>query len=357
MLKKSFLLSSVASVFLFSNSAFAFDQFLTVKFKKNVSKEFMQELNKMTNTSVSKNLGKNSYKLKINGVANQSTLDKYSEMFIIMKDVEDVSPLPKEKLDDKINPFFYMNINPDTQQQEEQAKTQTQSDEKGLLNQVKDNPATSTVDESELRTTQIFNDTQSDLPPLEDINGNPVNPSTQYPVPGPNEPQIKTVPNELILKYHKGVSQEDIDLLNVGLGGTATYDKNSDTYKLKLPDYVDDSYAMSFYNNNQLIDKVSQNTISVSPQAQNSNKSGGVNAQSGVALAIPLNGRDVKVTFKIGKQNEGLKWFENAFGAKMVSKKGFQTFNLRFPANVNPKFAARAVKASPIVQSSEVVSD
>lgn len=356
MFKKSFLVSSVASIFLFSNNALAFDQFLTVKFKKNVSQEQIQELNKMTNTKISKNLGNNSYKLKINGVANQATLDKYAEMFLIMKDVEEVSPLPKEKVDDKINPFFYMNITPQ-QEQPEQTQTETQSDEKGLFNQVKDNPAVGTVDENELRTTQIFNDTQTDLPPLEDINGNPSTNNQQYPIPAPNEPQIKTVPNELVLKYHKGVSQEDIDLLNMGLGGSATYNKETDTYNIKLPDYVDDSYAMSFYNNNQLIDKVSQNTIKVTPQAKNSPKGAGVNIQSGVAVAIPLNGRDVKVTFKIGKQNEGLKWFENAFGAKMVSKKGFQTFNLRFPANVNPKFAARAVKASPIVQSAEVVSD
>lgn len=352
-LKKFFFISSIASIFLFSSNAFAFDQFITIQFKKNVSKEFMQELNKMTNTKISKNLGNNSYKLKIGGVANQSTLDKYSEMFLIMKDIESVSPLPKEKADDKINPFFYMNITPE---QEDDSKKEvvnsTDNQDKSLISQVKDNNTNETkIDENELRTTQIFNDVQSDLPPVEDISGNQVNPIITQ-----NDPQIKTIPNELIVKYRKGTSQEDIDLLNKGIGGTATYNKDSDTYKINLPDYVDDSYAMSFYNNNQLIDTVKQNEIR--EEVNNTSNTKKINnTQSGVAFAIPLNGRDVKVTFKIGKQAQGLKWFENVFGAKMVSKKGFHTFNLRFPNQVNPKFAARAIKACTIVQNSEVVSE
>lgn len=364
-LKKYFFVSSISSIFLLSSNALAFEQFITVKFKKNVSKEFIQEINSMTNTKVDKKLSNNSYKFKIGGVANKSTLDKYSEMFLIMKDVETVSPLPKDKIDDKINPFLYMNI---TQEQETNSNTNnnvtTNNQDNSLMNQVKDNPAPSTqtttntsttVDENELKTTQIYNDVQSDLPPLEDISGNPV----QSPNPNTNEPQIlmQPVPNEFILKYRKGTSQEDIDLLNKGIGGNATYNKDTDTYKLTLPDYVDDSYAMSFYNNNQLIESVKQNEVKVDKKNQTTTKQNGANVQSGVAFALPLNGRDVKVTFKIGKQEKGVKWFEDVFDARIVSKKGFQTFTLRFPNHINPKFAARAVKACSIVQSSEVVSE
>lgn len=304
-LKKSFLLSSITGVFLLSNSAFAFDQFITVKFKKPVTKEFIQELNKMTNTTVVQNTANTAYKLKLGGVANQATLDKYSEMFLIMKDVQAVSPLPKEKLDDKLNPFFYMNISPDdsgNQQNNQSSGTQSNTDSQANNN-------------------------------------------------------MQPVPDELIVKFNKDAAQEDIDLLNQGLGGNITYMKDSDSYKIKLPESVDNDYAMNFYGNNRLVESVAQNEVAVQnqPQAQNNQKK--ANVQSGVAMALPLNGRDVKVTFKIGKQEQGLKWFQDIFDAQLVTKRGYQTYTLRFPKEINPKFAARAVKACSIVQSSEVVSD
>ena len=171
------------------------------------------------------------------------------------------------------------------------------------------------------------------------------------------QPQMQPVPDELIVKFNKNTPAEDIQSLNQGLGGNVTYMKDTDSYKVKLPDYVDNEYAMNFYQNNGLVESVKQNEIAADPKAAEEQKESDVNVQEGVALSIPLNGTDVKVTFKIGEEEEGYKWFEDVFGAQMVSKKGFHTYIVRFPENINPKFAARAVKACSAVQSSEVASE
>ncbi|MBC7475847.1 MAG: hypothetical protein H7263_16305, partial [Candidatus Sericytochromatia bacterium] len=92
-LNKRFLSSLIISFSCLATSqAFAFDQYVTIKFKKPVTKKFIQELNQMTNTTVEKALPANTYKLKIGGVSNKSTLDKYSEFFLLMKNIENVSP-------------------------------------------------------------------------------------------------------------------------------------------------------------------------------------------------------------------------------------------------------------------------
>ncbi len=326
-LKKTYLISSITSLSCFiSFNAYSFDNFITVKFKQNPSKEYIQELNKMTNTKVEKNLGSNTYKLKVQGIVNKTKLDQYSEMFLIMKNVVKVSPLPKEKMDDKINPFYYMNINPNNP------------------NSSKDKNSSP---EQNNQSVQSNNEVNQD--------SNQVNNETQI----LTTPKMQSVPDEFIIKFNKGTPQEDIDLLNqgFGVGGNITYQKNNDTYKVKLPENVNEDYAKDFYQNNPMVESIKNNEIQAPITKTDEKKQDVETVQSGVALAIPLNGRDVKVTFKIGKSDQGYKWFENTFGAEMVTKKGFHTYVMRFPNNVNPKFAVRALKACSIVQSSEVVSE
>lgn len=349
--KKSALISSVTALSCFiSTNAYSFDQFITVKFKQNPSKEYIQELSKMTNTKVEKNLGNNTYRLKVQGIANKSKIDQYSEMFLIMKNIQSVSPLPKEKIADQINPYYYMNIspnNPNANQNNQNSNGQNSTTTNNT--QINSDGTNTTVAQS---NNQTITTTQGSTQPQT---------NNQVQTPASPEPQIlmQPIPDELIVKFNKAAPAEDVQLLNQGLGGGSniTYLKDTDSYKVKLPESVSQEYAMDFYQNNPLVESVKQNEIKVDPAKAEQKKQDGLNVQSGVALAVPLSGKDVKVTFKIGKSEEGYKWFENAFGAQMVTKKGFHTYVMRFPGNINPKFAARAVKACPIVQSSEVVSE
>lgn len=104
-----FSLSLVITTNLITLDANAFDNFITVKFKKIPSTKFIKNLNKMTNTTVVKLEPPATYVLEPSGIPNKYTMDRYSELFSIMKNVLSVSPVPKDKLDDKINPHFYIN--------------------------------------------------------------------------------------------------------------------------------------------------------------------------------------------------------------------------------------------------------
>ncbi len=301
-LNKRFLSSLIISFScLLTSQAFAFDQYVTVKFKKPVTKKFIQELNEMTNTTVEKALPANAYKLKIGGVANKSTLDKYSEFFLLMKNIENVSPLPKDKIADKINPYYYLNISPDGSQSGTQ------------------NAQTSSQQSPQTQTT--------------------------------------LVPDELIVKFNQDAMPDDIENINKNLGGDVTFQQSSNSYKVKLPEYVSSDYALGFYGNNRLVESVEQNKVTKPVASNDTTTKSGLTQQSGVALALPLTGRDIKVTFKIGKEEIGMKWFNEIFGSELVEKKGYHTFILRFPSNANPKFIARALKASPLISSAEVSSD
>ncbi|MBC7474053.1 MAG: hypothetical protein H7263_07145, partial [Candidatus Sericytochromatia bacterium] len=150
----------------------------------------------------------------------------------------------------------------------------------------------------------------------------------------------------------------DIENINKNLGGDVTFQQSSNSYKVKLPEHVSSDYALGFYGNNRLVESVEQNKIT-QPVSSTDTKTdkGGLTQQSGVALALPLTGRDIKVTFRIGKEEIGIKWFNEIFGSELVEKKGYHTFILRFPSNANPKFIARALKASPLISNAEVSSD
>lgn len=207
----------------------AFDKFITVKFKNLPSAKFIKDLNKMTNTTVIKSKTAGTYILKLNGIANNDTLDRYSELFSIMQNVVSVSPVPKDKPDDKINPYFYMN-----------------------------------------------NSTQ---------------------------------------------------------------------------DYSVTTQATPSAQNNQ-------DTTNVTPPGSATNNFSSATNQSGVITAFPVvNSRDVKVTFKIGEEEEALNWFNEVFGTQFVNKKGFSSYILRFPDKINVKMVVRALKVCPSVANVEVSTD
>jgi hypothetical protein len=222
--KLLFSVSLILSANVITSNAFAFDKYITIKFKNIPSVSFIKELNKMTNTTVTKSEKSGTYTLKLNGVANNDTLDRYSELFSIMQDVVSVSPVPKEKIDDKVNPYYYMNNS-----------TQENSGTNESQPEAQNNPAT------------------------------------------PDQPNVQ---------------------------------------------------ASSATN------------------------------QSGVITSFPvINNRDVKVTFKIGEEQEAMNWFNEVFGTQFVGKKGFSSYILRFPGNINAKMAVRALKVCPSVSNVEVSTD
>lgn len=277
-----------------AQNAFAIDQFITVKFRKAVSQQFIKEINSMTKTTLEKKIDANTYKFKIIPPATSSIVDRNAELFSIMQEVQKVSPLPKEKYEDKINTFYYMN---------------------NSVNQQK-------------------------TPQKEDI---------------VNDPETTLIPNEATVKFKQGTEQEEIDIINSSLGGEAIYDKTSNAYKIKLPETVDLDYAKNFYENNRYVESFQQNTETITKDVpkNDSNTSTSINSNEGITTTMPIAPNDVKVVFKIGKGDIGLKWLEEHFGAEVVSKKSFNSYLLRFPSYVNPKKAARALKACTMVSSSE----
>lgn len=294
-IKKLFSTAIVVNL-CFSLSASAFDQYITVKFKNNVSEKYIQELNKMTATTVEKVISKNTYKLHIERVSNNDTLDKYSELFSLMKNVSSVSPVPRQKVADKINPNFYTN---------------TSTNEK---------KATST---------------------------NSVEPTSE----------TKDIPDEIIVKFNTDSPVEDVNALTSSLGGVATYQKDTGTYKIKIPDYVDYDYAKNFYENNPLVSGVSKSTITETKKAQTTNNSNSKyeKSTSGVSTSFSLlDSTEIKVTFKTGEEEIGYNWLNENFGAELVYKKGFSTYILRFPNNLSVKALSRSLKVCSSVLSSEI---
>jgi hypothetical protein len=296
-------LSLVLGSNIFMPAAHAFDQYLTVKFKGTPPASFLKELNKMTNTTVSKTVQPGTLVLKINGVANNDTLDRYAELFSIMQDVSGVSPLPKEKTDDKINPYYYMNNSIQNQQVAGKQNQQTQL-----------------------------------------------------------SPETQIINNELIVKYNDNVPEDEITFINNQIGGTSTFVPESNSYIVRLPEDYDPDTAISVYENSGRVQSVEHNTVTVNPPAQpqdpqNPNNYSASGNQSGIITTIPLTKRDVKVTFKIGEEQEAMTWFTTVFGSQLVSKKGFSTYILRFPDNINVKMVVRALKVCSSVASVEISTD
>lgn len=296
---KKVILSSLVSIF-FSLPVFAFDQYITVKFKSDLDKKQLEYLNKMTDTSISKVLGKNKYKFKIERIGNKDTLDKYSELFSNMKNVENVSPVPKQKIGDKYNPVLYMN-------------------------------ETKTLKE----TTDLNNKN--------------------------NQPQDYTittvVPDEIIVKFNQDSSLEDIKTLNDYLGGSVTYQKDSESYKVKIPEYMDYDYAKNFYENNKLVKSVerSVNTTTKKAEVSKTNVEGVTKNTTGLVAALPIaETSEIKVTFKIGQEDDGYNWLNENFGLELVSNQGFSTYILNVPKNVNIKALSRGLKVCPFISSSEL---
>lgn len=294
---KKLVSASVILNLCLSFSANAFDHYITVKFKNNVSEKYIQDLNKMTATTVEKAISKSTYKLHIERVSNADTLDKYSEFFALMKNVSSVSPVPRQKMADKINPSFYMN--------------------------------NSTNDKKSTTTESIA----------------PIS-------------EVKEIPDEIIVKFNKDTPAEDVKALNNSLGGVATYQKDTGDYKIKIPDYVDYDYAKNFYENNRAVDSVSKSTVTIIPKAQTTNNNTNskyTKETSGVATSFSvLDSTEVKVSFKTGEEEIGYNWLNENFGAELVYKKGFSTYILRFPNNMSVKALARSLKVCSSVLSSEI---
>ncbi len=282
----------------FQLNANAFDQHITVKFKKPVSAKFLEKFNQMTDTTVVKVVPPATYKLQISGIANKDTLDRYSELFSIMLNVESVSPLSKEKISDKVQSYLYMNTQAEDDKQEK--------------------------DKTPEENTQV----------------------------------TQVVPDELIIKFNKDVSPEDIETLNQSLGAEIIYQKETDSYKVKVPEHMGNEYVTNFYNGSGLINSIEQNKIVTTQKnaAPQVNKPA-PKTKSGVITAIPLNtGKDIKVTFKIGQEKD-LEWFNQIFGTQLVSTQGFSSYIIRFPGNINSQLLVRALKVCPSVSHVEISSD
>lgn len=298
-MKKTIKLLTISSllVSISAPSAFAIDQFITVKFRKPVSQEFIKEINSMTKTTLNKKIDANTYKFKIKPPATSDILDKHSELFSIMQEVQKVSPLPKIKYEDKMNNFYYMNNSVNQQQTP------------------KSGDVTNNLDQDE----------------------------------------TKMLENEATIKFKQGTDQEEIDIINNSLGGQVSYDKNSNSYKIVLPETVDFDYAKNFYETNRYVESFQQNSETIKKEATNPDApvTTTLNSNQGVSTTMDLSPNDVKVVFKIGKGDIGLKWLEDHFGAEIVRKKSFNSYILRFPSYMNPKKVARALKACTVVSSSE----
>jgi hypothetical protein len=295
-------LSLIFTSSLIQLDAQAFDKFITVKFKTAPTDASIKELYKMTNTVLVKKEAPATYILKLAGIGNNDTLDHYSELFTIMQNVANVSPVPKEKTDDKVNPYYYMN----------------NSLQNSSVSKNNSNEAQNTEE------TRIIND-------------------------------------ELIVKYYSDVPDDQISIINNFVGGETTLIEGSDSYKVKLPENIDPDTAISIFENSGKVESVEQNKVTVkndaAAQAPANDKYSASSNQSGIITTIPLNKRDVKVTFKIGEEQEAMNWFNDVFGSQLVAKKGFSSFILRFPENINPKMVVRALKVCSSVASVEVSSD
>lgn len=297
----------------------SFENQITVKFKEKVTPEFISLLNKMTNTKVIQKINNNTYKFEINGIVTRSSFERYAEFFMIMRNVNDISPLPKINPDDKFNPVLYINL-PDYSKKK-----------------------------NEKKTTPEQNKSKSD-----NVNNDEINEFSTTPETIPE--QGMTSGNEFIVKLNKEMLPEDIETLNNSSGAIVTFQKDSESYKITIPENVDPEYVQNYYKNNS-------NVLSFEPVVSPVNSENKTNQtettktnNQAIMAAIPLNGRDVRISFKPGEE-ETVKWISQNFGAKLVAKKGFNSFILRFPDYINPKMAARAMKACNSILSAQVVSD
>lgn len=292
----------ISTLTFFSTNAFAFDYFVWVKFKKEVSKEFLSNLKKMTETDISQKIGTATYKFEIKRIGSKDLIDRYSELFSIMNNVESVNPLPKEKVSDRINPHFYINMS---------------------VQEIK-NINNNTSGKQEVQDTQ---------------------------------PQYAA--DEYIVKFNKDASQEDVLILNNGLGAEVIYQKETDSYKIKIPDYMDQEYVSNYYGNNRLVESIEPVKIintpgpSSQPSVLNQKQEFSSN-QSGIVVSFPLTGKDLKVTFKTGEEENGVKWFNEFFSSQIIEKKGFSSYILRFPPDINPKVIERALKLCPSVSNVQI---
>lgn len=294
---KKIVFSSIILSSLFVIPAQAFDQYITVKFKTSLDKNYLEELNKRTGTSVSKIIEKNKYKFKIEKIGNNELVDKYAELFSYLKNVENVSPVPKQKIGDKFNTVLYI--------QNEIKSTKTIDNKK--------EPTETTVD--------------------------------------------NVVPDEIIIKFNQETSLEEIKNLNDSFGGQISYQKETDSYKIKIPEYVDYDYAKNFYENNRLVKSINESiTTSTIKKPIPANPPKVTSKDSkGLISTLPITETsELKINFKIGEDEEGYKWINENFGAELVHIKGFSTYIVRIPSNINIKALSRGLKVCPFISSVEL---
>jgi len=298
-MKKFFLF--ISSTFFLSNYSFAQinQDKIKVFFKEKVDIKFVEKVSKIISTNFIK-INDTEYEFRINKIVTKDLLDKYSEFFSIMKNVKSIEPLPSIKSYDNINSNIY------------------------IRNDLPKYSSNQNIANTEKNEDNSNNN-------LDDLFSQPVN-------------------KEYNIKFKENVSNEDIENLKLLSGAKFEYDDKNKLYKVNIPEETDLDYTLSVLRNNEIIDSFSpvenknisnKTNDNVEKQAKTNEIS---NLNNGIITTIPLNyQKDIKISFESDREND-IKWVISQLDGRILSKKGFNSFIVRFPSNVNPYMVIRAMK-------------
>ncbi|GIW21455.1 MAG: hypothetical protein KatS3mg068_0462 [Candidatus Sericytochromatia bacterium] len=274
-----------------------------VTFINKVDINFLNKITKLTSTKFKK-LNDKEYEFKIDRIVTKDLLDKYSEFFSIIKNVKEVTPLPSIKSYDNISSNIYIrNDLPKYNQENKENK----DNEENIIEENKEN-------------TDLFSQ--------------PLN-------------------KEYTIKFKDNINSEDIDNLKLLSGANFEYDDKNKLYKVNIPEETDLDYTLSVINNSDLVSSFEpvKNNLPTSNNNDNNNQNKNEvknelsnYLNSGIVTNIPINyQKEIKISFETDRE-EDIKWIIEQSNGKILYKKGFNSFIVRFPDNINPYMVIRAIK-------------
>lgn len=177
--------------------SFAIDQFITVTFNNQVNEKFLQVINLMVGTTIYEKQGEFKYQLKIPKMRN---VDEYAELFSALAYVKEVSPLPKQKWEDNIEPMVF--------------------------------------DYTTIQRPSGVPIPQSPPLPSPSNNKNNIHVVTQIPI---------TRGNEIFIDYKSGISPIIPDLFNLIFETKLVEKRTPDSYRLRIPPNLKPQAAARIY--------------------------------------------------------------------------------------------------------------